>query len=94
VSKPWEETWRLDESGTPQIVNENGETVLRGEEDPTDAMLDWRDKETLALVLAAPELYRALLRFREECQCKGSIVPGGACRHEEAYAALKKARGE
>lgn len=105
MTEPWEETWHAQFErrefsharsycdGIFQVLD--GETSFADPVVKTDCGFYPPSIEQAHLIAAAPELYRALLVFaKEECRCKGSIVPGGLCRHEQANVVLRKARGE
>ena len=99
MSKPWEETWYVvqvaDTSGFGEhagqwwVYSSPSGSPLFGYQGPPVP------EGHANLGAAAPELYRALLTFaKEECRCRGDLIPGGPCRHELANAVLRKARGE
>lgn len=96
---PWMETWEHDEA-TQKIVQvgateEYPLPVVRTDPDGPEMGRD-RGVADMRLLAAAPDLYRALDRFMRgnECRCKGNIIPGGPCPHQQARDALRKARGE
>lgn len=85
--KPWEETWERDiNNGVTCAIHVAGK--INDEIICTDAGVYVRDEADMALISAAPELYRALGSAMAVLAANG-IVP-----LPSADAAMKKARGE